>query len=167
MVSLKLQKRLAASVLGCGLRKVWLDPNEANEISMANSSELGSSGPPRARGGGAASLGEAVARGRGPQQLGVRRSSMCTTGTASWQRPRAVQALPARQQAGDQVAQPGPSRASQRARRQLVVGSSLPEPRGRRQAHGGPRTTARRRRTLRRRALRRRPLHHAVLHCKR
>ena len=38
-VSLKLQKRLAASVLGCGLRKVWLDPNEVNDISMANSSE--------------------------------------------------------------------------------------------------------------------------------
>jgi ribosomal protein L19E len=37
MVALKLQKRLAASVLGCGLRKVWLDPNEVNEISMANS----------------------------------------------------------------------------------------------------------------------------------
>jgi ribosomal protein L19E len=39
MVSLKLQKRLAASVLKCGLRKVWLDPNEVNEISMANSRE--------------------------------------------------------------------------------------------------------------------------------
>ncbi|GAB4820065.1 hypothetical protein N2152v2_007111 [Parachlorella kessleri] len=37
MVSLRLQKRLAASVLGCGLRKVWLDPNEVNDISMANS----------------------------------------------------------------------------------------------------------------------------------
>eukprot|EP00798_Chlamydomonas_sp_ICE-L_P015899 gene15899-22033_t len=37
MVSLKLAKRLAASVLKCGLRKVWLDPNEVNEISMANS----------------------------------------------------------------------------------------------------------------------------------
>lgn len=37
MVSLKLQKRLAASVLKCGKGKVWLDPNEANEISMANS----------------------------------------------------------------------------------------------------------------------------------
>jgi len=37
MVSLKLQKRLAASVMECGLRKVWLDPNEVNEISMANS----------------------------------------------------------------------------------------------------------------------------------
>ena len=39
MVSLKLQKRLAASVLDCGQRKVWLDPNEVNEISMANSRE--------------------------------------------------------------------------------------------------------------------------------
>jgi len=36
-VSLKLQKRLAASVLKCGRGKVWLDPNESNEISMANS----------------------------------------------------------------------------------------------------------------------------------
>lgn len=38
MLSLKLQKRLAASVLECGRNKVWLDPNEINEISMANSS---------------------------------------------------------------------------------------------------------------------------------
>jgi large subunit ribosomal protein L19e len=37
MVSLRLQKRLAASVLSCGKKKVWLDPNEVNEISMANS----------------------------------------------------------------------------------------------------------------------------------
>lgn len=37
MVSLKLQKRLAASLLKCGQRKIWLDPNEATEISMANS----------------------------------------------------------------------------------------------------------------------------------
>ena len=37
MVSLKLQKRLAASVLKCGKRKIWLDPNEGSEISMANS----------------------------------------------------------------------------------------------------------------------------------
>ena len=37
MVALKLQKRLAASVLKCGERKIWLDPNEVNEISMANS----------------------------------------------------------------------------------------------------------------------------------
>lgn len=36
-VSLKLQKRLAASVLKCGERKIWLDPNEINEISLANS----------------------------------------------------------------------------------------------------------------------------------
>lgn len=58
MVALKLQKRLAASVLNCGLRKVWLDPNEANEISMANSrasltdysSALSGSAPPRALG---------------------------------------------------------------------------------------------------------------------
>mmetsp|Transcript_12299 Transcript_12299/g.35720 ORF Transcript_12299/g.35720 Transcript_12299/m.35720 type:complete len:210 (-) Transcript_12299:81-710(-) len=37
MVTLRLQKRLAASVLKCGKRKVWLDPNEVSEISMANS----------------------------------------------------------------------------------------------------------------------------------
>jgi len=37
MVSLKLQKRLAASILKTGKRKIFLDPNEANEISMANS----------------------------------------------------------------------------------------------------------------------------------
>jgi ribosomal protein L19E len=37
MVSLKLQKRLAASVLGVGKGRVWMDPNEINEISMANS----------------------------------------------------------------------------------------------------------------------------------
>ena len=40
MVSLKLQKRLAAAVLGCGKKKVWLDPNEINDISMANSRAL-------------------------------------------------------------------------------------------------------------------------------
>lgn len=39
MVSLRLQKRLAASVLDCGQRKVWLDPNEVTDISMANSRE--------------------------------------------------------------------------------------------------------------------------------
>jgi len=37
MVSLRLQKRLAASVLKCGERKIWMDPNEVNDISMANS----------------------------------------------------------------------------------------------------------------------------------
>ncbi|CAA7406072.1 unnamed protein product [Spirodela intermedia] len=37
MVSLKLQKRLAGSLLKCGKGKVWIDPREVNEISMANS----------------------------------------------------------------------------------------------------------------------------------
>ena len=37
MVSLKIQKRLAASVMKCGKGKVWLDPNESQDISMANS----------------------------------------------------------------------------------------------------------------------------------
>ena len=40
MSSLKLQKRLAASVMKCGRKKVWLDPNEASEISNANSRKL-------------------------------------------------------------------------------------------------------------------------------
>ncbi|KAM7325460.1 hypothetical protein ACRRTK_015713 [Alexandromys fortis] len=34
---LRLQKRLASSVLCCGKNKVWLDPNETNEIANANS----------------------------------------------------------------------------------------------------------------------------------
>merc|ERR1712224_1120255 len=37
MSSLKLQKRLAASVMKCGRNKVWLDPNEISEIGNANS----------------------------------------------------------------------------------------------------------------------------------
>ena len=37
MSSLKLQKRLAADVMKCGKKKVWLDPNEINEIANANS----------------------------------------------------------------------------------------------------------------------------------
>ncbi|VEN64001.1 unnamed protein product [Callosobruchus maculatus] len=37
MSSLKLQKRLAASVMRCGKKKVWLDPNEVNEIANSNS----------------------------------------------------------------------------------------------------------------------------------
>jgi len=36
MSSLRIQKRLASSILGCGNKKIWLDPNEANEISNAN-----------------------------------------------------------------------------------------------------------------------------------
>lgn len=35
--TLRLQKRLAASVLKCGQRKIWLDPNETTEIANANS----------------------------------------------------------------------------------------------------------------------------------
>ena len=40
MTNLRLQKRLAAAVLKCGRRKVWLDPNEPAELSMANSRKL-------------------------------------------------------------------------------------------------------------------------------
>ena len=36
-VNLRTQKRLAASVVGCGKRKIWLDPSEMTEISNANS----------------------------------------------------------------------------------------------------------------------------------
>lgn len=36
MSSLRVQKRLASSILGCGNKKIWLDPNEANEIANAN-----------------------------------------------------------------------------------------------------------------------------------
>ena len=38
--TLRLQKRLAASVLKCGKKKIWLDPNETNEIANANSRKL-------------------------------------------------------------------------------------------------------------------------------
>ncbi|ESO03238.1 hypothetical protein HELRODRAFT_184726, partial [Helobdella robusta] len=37
MGTLRSQKRLAAAVLKCGRNKIWLDPNETNEISNANS----------------------------------------------------------------------------------------------------------------------------------
>merc|ERR1719476_435434 len=37
MSTLRLQKRLASSVLKCGQKKVWLDPNESTEIGNANS----------------------------------------------------------------------------------------------------------------------------------
>ncbi|KAG7848264.1 hypothetical protein KL941_002443 [Ogataea angusta] len=37
LANLRTQKRLAASVLGCGKRKVWLDPNETTELAQANS----------------------------------------------------------------------------------------------------------------------------------
>ncbi|KAI3406165.1 RPL19B [Candida oxycetoniae] len=35
--NLRTQKRLAASVIGVGQRKIWLDPNETAEIASANS----------------------------------------------------------------------------------------------------------------------------------
>ena len=35
--NLRTQKRLAASVVGVGKRKIWLDPNETSEIANANS----------------------------------------------------------------------------------------------------------------------------------
>ena len=37
MAFLRLQKRLAASVLKCGKKRVWIDPNETNEVALANS----------------------------------------------------------------------------------------------------------------------------------
>ena len=37
MSNLRLQKRLAATVMKCGKTKVWLDPNENSEIANANS----------------------------------------------------------------------------------------------------------------------------------
>merc|ERR1712226_569996 len=37
MPNLVLQKRLAASFLGVGKRKIWLDPNETSDISNVNS----------------------------------------------------------------------------------------------------------------------------------
>jgi large subunit ribosomal protein L19e len=37
MVNLRLQKRLASSILGIGRKRVWMDPNEVNEIALANS----------------------------------------------------------------------------------------------------------------------------------
>jgi large subunit ribosomal protein L19e len=36
MSSLRVQKRLASSILRCGNKKIWLDRNEANEIANAN-----------------------------------------------------------------------------------------------------------------------------------
>merc|ERR1712100_273444 len=37
MAFLRLQKRLAATVLKCGKGRVWIDPNETNEVALANS----------------------------------------------------------------------------------------------------------------------------------
>ena len=40
MVTLRTQKRLAAEILKCGKKRVWMDPNELSELGMANSSKL-------------------------------------------------------------------------------------------------------------------------------
>ena len=37
MVNLRLQRRLASSLLGVGAGRIWMDPNEVNEIALANS----------------------------------------------------------------------------------------------------------------------------------
>jgi len=37
MAFLRLQRRLAATVLKCGRNRVWIDPNETNEVALANS----------------------------------------------------------------------------------------------------------------------------------
>lgn len=37
MSLINLQKRLAASIIKCGKRKIWIDPNEIKEISLADS----------------------------------------------------------------------------------------------------------------------------------
>jgi large subunit ribosomal protein L19e len=37
MVNLRLQRRLATSILGFGKGKVWIDRNEVNEIALGNS----------------------------------------------------------------------------------------------------------------------------------
>merc|ERR1719454_745969 len=34
---LRLQRRLASSVLKCGRKRIWIDPNETNEVALANS----------------------------------------------------------------------------------------------------------------------------------
>ena len=44
MAFLRLQKRLAASVLKCGKKRVWIDPNETNEVALANSRKYSSFG---------------------------------------------------------------------------------------------------------------------------
>ena len=37
MVNLRLQRKLAKRVLGVGAKRIWMDPNEVNEIALANS----------------------------------------------------------------------------------------------------------------------------------
>lgn len=42
MAFLRLQKRLAASVLKCGRKRVWIDPNETSEVALNNSRKFAS-----------------------------------------------------------------------------------------------------------------------------
>lgn len=37
MAMLRLQRRLAAAVLKCGEKRIWIDPNECQEVALANS----------------------------------------------------------------------------------------------------------------------------------
>jgi large subunit ribosomal protein L19e len=37
MANLRLQRRLASKILGVGAGRVWIDPNEVNEVALANS----------------------------------------------------------------------------------------------------------------------------------
>jgi len=37
MPAINLQRRLAASIINCGKRKIWMDPNEINEIKLSDS----------------------------------------------------------------------------------------------------------------------------------
>jgi len=37
MVNLRLQRRLATSIIGVGKGKIWMDLNEVNEIALGNS----------------------------------------------------------------------------------------------------------------------------------
>ena len=37
MVTLRLHKRLAASILKCGLNKVWIDPEEVSKVKTTSS----------------------------------------------------------------------------------------------------------------------------------
>ena len=37
MVNLRQQRRQATSILGFGKGRIWIDPNEVNEIALANS----------------------------------------------------------------------------------------------------------------------------------
>lgn len=62
---LRLQKRLASSVLRCGKKKVWLDPNETNEIANANSRK-----PPPGPASGPLPRGTGMPRGWGRRGLG-------------------------------------------------------------------------------------------------